>query len=551
MKPRPPYRPGNPPRYGQFLLLPVVSLILAIGPGSWIAAGDEGRTPEPRSFELDRQVLNGRADWISWGQDVVTFGSDRDLTVAAVEPEFSVKSTLSLDAPVVHGVVAGTELYLIQRFGSADRLTAIDLDAIETPPRSILLRPEPGASIHLGRMDDYLIVAEDGHGLRILELPGHQHHDDPMHGHSLSPTQVGFLPLQERFSAVAASLRWIHVSADSGLIVIDASVPEVPKFVRRLPLDVGAEVRALSANGSRVSLLSETGLHIVDVSRTGEAATPESYPEVLGRAMNVAGRQLYVADGDAGVRLYRDNAAPAATFFVQVGDIFFNPPGVVNVNVGDTVEWQKSTTGFPHNVFSCNPGQAGCGGATTTEVFTSGPVTTSPFNFSRAFTLAGNNPYVCQAHAFSMQGDIVVTGGPPSPPGVPDGSAATSPTTVGKLDPAGVDLRIAYDTGCPGATGHDIIHGTSVHLPVAPGGTFASAGGRCGIGTTSPFVWTATPPPSSGDFAWWLILAEDGSGTEGSWGKDSLGSERDGAGVNGASGQCGNTNKDLSNACGQ
>jgi plastocyanin len=400
-------------------------------------------------------------------------------------------------------------------------------------------------------MDDYLLVAEDGHGLRVLELPGHRHHDDPLHGHTLSPTQVGFLPLQERISAVAASLRWIYVSGEGGLIVIDASVPSVPKFIRRLPLDLGSGVLALAANGSRVYLLSDQGLHMVDVSRTGDAATVETYPEVLGRAMSVVGRQLFIAGGDAGIRIFRDRTPTAATFFVQVGDIFFNPPGVVNVNAGDTVEWQKSSTGFPHNVFSCNPGQTGCGGATTTEVFTSGPVTTSPFNFSHTFTLAGSNPYVCQAHSLSMQGDIVVTGGPPSPPGVPDGSGATRPMTVAKLDTAGADLSIAYDTGCAGANGHDIIHGTGVHLPVAPGGSYASAGGRCGIGANSPFAWTATPSPLSGDFVWWLILAEDGSGTEGSWGKDSGGFERDGPGMNGASGQCGNTDKDLGNICGQ
>ena len=209
----------------------------------------------------------------------------------------------------------------------------------------------PGNPIRYGQL-----LAEDGHGLRVLELPGHRHHDDPLHGHTLSPTQVGFLPLQERISAVAASLRWIYVSGE---------------------------------------------------------------------------------------------------------------------------------------------------------------------------------------------------GGPPSPPGVPDGSGATRPMTVAKLDPAGADLSIAYDTGCSGANGHDIIHGTGVHLPVAPGGSYASAGGRCGIGTNSPCAWTATPSPLSGDFPWWLILAEDGSCTEGSWGKDSGGFERDGPGMNGASGQCGNTDKDLGNTCGQ
>ena len=42
----------------------------------------------------------------------------------------------------------------------------------------------------------------------------------------------------------------------------------------------------------------------------------------------------------------------------------------------------------------------------------------------------------------------------------------------------------------------------------------------------------------------------DGVDTEGSWGQDSLGNQRSTFGVNGASGRCGMTDKDLSNSCG-
>ena len=50
---------------------------------------------------------------------------------------------------------------------------------------------------------------------------------------------------------------------------------------------------------------------------------------------------------------------------------------------------------------------------------------------------------------------------------------------------------------------------------------------------------------------WWVLVAEDGVTFEGSWGQDSNVAERNGAGVNGSSGLCGNFDKDLANTCGQ
>ena len=91
----------------------------------------------------------------------------------------------------------------------------------------------------------------------------------------------------------------------------------------------------------------------------------------------------------------------------------------------------------------------------------------------------------------------------------------------------------------------------AAQLPVAPGEVYGLTGGECAIGTVSPFTWNASPAVAPGDFLWWVIVAEDGATTEGSWGKDSAGAERDGSGLNGSSGQCSNTDKDLTNTCGQ
>jgi hypothetical protein len=50
---------------------------------------------------------------------------------------------------------------------------------------------------------------------------------------------------------------------------------------------------------------------------------------------------------------------------------------------------------------------------------------------------------------------------------------------------------------------------------------------------------------------WFLIVAHDGLGTEGSWGQDGAGAERVGPGPGGASLACGIALKTTTNACGQ
>ena len=64
----------------------------------------------------------------------------------------------------------------------------------------------------------------------------------------------------------------------------------------------------------------------------------------------------------------------------------------------------------------------------------------------------------------------------------------------------------------------------------------------------TPFGYEPAPAAAD-DFLWWLIVADDGTGKEGSWGEHSGGSDRRGPGNNGASNLCLNTDKDLTNAC--
>jgi hypothetical protein len=82
-----------------------------------------------------------------------------------------------------------------------------------------------------------------------------------------------------------------------------------------------------------------------------------------------------------------------------------------------------------------------------------------------------------------------------------------------------------------------------------PGNTYGLAGGVCGVGS-SPFLWNGVPALAPNQLLWFLILSDEGSSVEGSWGLDSFGAERNGAGVGGSSGQCGILSKDLTNVCG-
>jgi plastocyanin len=502
----------------------------------------------PERFKPKGRIAGNSADWVSLDMDRAVFGSGTQVTVAAARPTIRLQSQLVLDAPAVDGVLVGGDLFLVERYDRSERLSVLTLNSNSATTMPVRLHPQPRASLRLGQMDDYLLVAEDGYGLRILGLPGHRHNGSSHHDTGGRLAAVGFFPFSEKILAVTASLRTIYVATERELVVIDASVPALPGFVRRVPLDT--EANGLAANGSKVYLLGDDGLRMLDLSGNDERSDATLHPGVRGQAILLAGRTVYVAGGELGLQEFQDQSAPAQTFFVQVGDAFFNPAGVINVNVGDMVVWEKPSTAFTHNVFSCNSAQTGCGGATSTETFTSGPVTTSPFDFFHTFNLVGSNPYLCQTHTLTMQGDITVAGGPAAPPGVSSGAGGSTPMTVDKLVAAGTDLSIAYDTSCTGAVDHDIIFGTRAQLPAALGGIYGLTGGRCSIGTTSPFTWTATPAPASGDFVWWVIVADDGSGTEGSWGKDGGSGERDGSGLNGASGQCANTDKDLSNTCG-
>ena len=163
----------------------------------------------------------------------------------------------------------------------------------------------------------------------------------------------------------------------------------------------------------------------------------------------------------------------------------------------------------------------------------------------------GSLPNTPQNYAAGVAGSVNASTPPPSV--VPDGSVAGSqPMRVDKLLPAGASLRIFWDTQqCLLDPNHHIVIGQGSDLPGAPGGLYGVSGGVCGLGGASPFTWNATPNSTDGSgLIWWLVVVNDGSAIEGSWGTRNGVNERQGPGASGSSGQCAIATKDVSNACG-
>ena len=114
-------------------------------------------------------------------------------------------------------------------------------------------------------------------------------------------------------------------------------------------------------------------------------------------------------------------------------------------------------------------------------------------------------------------------------------------------------LRLTYDTAsCDGNPAHHLVYGFGTQLPSSPGQAFAVQGSACNP-VTSPYNWIGVPDPSvdASGLLWFLMLANDEDGTEGSWGTDSSGVERVGPGFGGLSNECAMIVKDVANICGQ
>jgi len=515
-----------------------------------------GEVQAGERFVVEPSFAAGRARWLGVDGDLVAFGSGNLVVLVRGEAAASaVVSRLELDRAVDQAVLAGDRLWVA---GPDGGLASIALGRPGALSEPVALDPPVRGALRLARSDDHLFVAEDSLGLRIVRLPGHRAAPGHEGHHSTAVVQDGLLELDASFTAVAASghRAWLALPGGS-VLVVDAADRARPSVERRLEL--GFEVTDLAANGDTLYALGSDG-----TLRVLEPDDAETY-EVVARLdvpgaseLDVAGRTIRFAAGDDGMTTVRDVSSTAAIINVSVGDSFFSP-STVTVNVGDTVTWVKPATAFFHNVESCDgvtdPGA--CLGEVAVEgLFRSGNTTSAAFNFSHLFDTAGGNPYFCAAHAaVGMTGRVNVSGGTISgPPPVPDGATISGAQVIAsRLDQPGTSVSVSWDTAsCPGAVDYHIVYGVGSQFPAVPGGIYGLSGGRCAIGTTSPFVWTGVPDPA-GDTSrllWWIVVANDGEGTEGSWGPDGAGNERLGPGPGGASAQCAISAKDLSDTCG-
>jgi tRNA(Arg) A34 adenosine deaminase TadA len=111
------------------------------------------------------------------------------------------------------------------------------------------------------------------------------------------------------------------------------------------------------------------------------------------------------------------------------------------------------------------------------------------------------------------------------PPPVPDGSFG-APVLASALAPDGTAIEVHWDAASCTATDYHILHGSLSAVD-----QLLVDGSVCQIGPTGSFIWTGVPAPS----LWFLVVSDD-DGTEGSWGVDSTGAQRNGSQH---SGQCG------------
>jgi subtilisin-like proprotein convertase family protein len=124
--------------------------------------------------------------------------------------------------------------------------------------------------------------------------------------------------------------------------------------------------------------------------------------------------------------------------------------------------------------------------------------------------------------------------GPPPP--VPDGSVGAGMTASFVAGPAS-GIHLSWDVASCAAKNFHLLYGTLQNVS-----TYAPDGAVCGLGPLGSYDWAGAP---AGDL-WFLVVADDASVTEGTWGTDGAGAHRNGTT---ASGLCGFTTRSNAGTC--
>jgi subtilisin-like proprotein convertase family protein len=123
-----------------------------------------------------------------------------------------------------------------------------------------------------------------------------------------------------------------------------------------------------------------------------------------------------------------------------------------------------------------------------------------------------------------------------APPPVPDGTFGTQ-MTASRLTGAVPGIHLGWDVAtCPAKNAH-LLYGTLQNVA-----TYQLAGAVCGLGPLGSYDWNGAP---AGDL-WFLVVGDDASSREGSWGTDGTGAQRSGTT---ASGYCGFTTRSNVGTC--
>lgn len=122
-----------------------------------------------------------------------------------------------------------------------------------------------------------------------------------------------------------------------------------------------------------------------------------------------------------------------------------------------------------------------------------------------------------------------------APAPAPDGEGLTEPLRAARLDVAGTTIGLTWDVVTCAAPAYNLLWGDLASVALA-----LPAGSECAIGNGT-FDWTAAPASD----LYFLVVGHDGASTESSWGRATQG-ERNALDP---SGECGTTQKNISNTC--
>lgn len=131
----------------------------------------------------------------------------------------------------------------------------------------------------------------------------------------------------------------------------------------------------------------------------------------------------------------------------------------------------------------------------------------------------------------------------PGPPRVPYSVTPTKITTATQ----GTNMTFNWDVSNCASTNYHILYGQGANIATLATASPTVTGSACTIGTSGTYTWNSAPSPASGAYLWFLIIGDNGSTTEGSWGQTSGGAEE---GLTTASSQCTCTVKNTSASCG-